>query len=499
MTDIVENGRPVADGARVADSFRPEPERLTPDELRTLFLFEALDDDQLAWLATHGRVDVRAAGTTVFSQGEPATCFFVLLEGTVATRRRVEGLNIEISRTNQRGVYAGATSAYLRTAEGQPYNSTMDAITDSRFLVFEAAEFADIIREWFPMPMHLIEGLFVGMRSSNMIIGERERLLSLGRLSAGLTHELNNPASAAVRATGALRERVAAMRHKLAHLAGGKLDADTLTRLTDIQEEAVERLAKAPKLTPMQVSDAEDALSDWMDEHGVRSGWELTSTLVAAGVETPWLDRVLATVPATHLENGMRWVTYALETELLMNEIEDATHRISALVGAAKQYSQMDRAAHQDIDVHDGLKSTLTMLSGKIPAGVKVVKRFDHDLPDIPAYPGELNQVWTNLIDNALSAMAGKGVLTITTGMDAECVLVEIADTGPGIPPELTTKIFEPFFTTKPVGEGTGLGLDISFRIVVQRHGGDLRVVSEPGNTRFQVRLPLQQPAADPL
>jgi signal transduction histidine kinase len=487
---------PVGAGASTAGE--DASQRLTTAQLRGLFLFEALADDQLRWLSAHGRVEHRAAGDLVFRQGDPATCFFVLLDGTVVMRRRVEGSDVEISRSDQRGVYAGATEAYLPTAGGRPYNASMEAAAESRFLVFEATEFGAVFRTWFPMAVHLLEGLFVGMRSGNTIVAQRERLLSLGRLSAGLTHELNNPAAAAVRATSALRERVAAMRHKLGNLAGGKLDADTLTRLTEIQEEAVERLAKAPSLSAIEAGDAEEELTGWMDARGIRSGWELAATLVAAGVTVPWLDRITATVPPAHLGNGLRWVTYALETELLMNEIEDATARISTLVGAAKQYSQLDRAAHQDIDVHEGLKSTLTMLAGKLK-GIELVKDFDRSLPYVPAYPGELNQVWTNLIDNAVSAMGDGGTLTVRTAMDAGCVLVEIGDTGPGIPPELTTKIFEPFFTTKPVGEGTGLGLDISYRIVVQRHLGDLTVVSRPGDTRFQVRLPVQESPADPL
>ncbi|WP_088318999.1 ATP-binding protein [Kineosporia sp. R_H_3] len=467
------------------------PERVGPDVLRTLFLFESLDDDKLAWLAAHGRVERRAAGEAVYTQGDPATCFFVLLEGTVVMRRRVEDHEIEIIRTSQRGAYAGATQAYVRTPEPLPYSASMEAVTDAALLALDADEFAVEIRTWFPMAMHLLEGLFVGMRSSNEIIAQRERLLSLGRLTAGLTHELNNPAAAAVRATATLRERFSAMRHKLASLADGKLDADTLIRLTDVQEEAVARLASAPELSPLETSDAEDELTDWLDDREVPNGWELAATLVAAGLDTDWLDRVAAAVPRTHLGGGLRWVTYTLETEMLLNEIDDTTGRISALVGAAKQYSQMDRAPRQDVDVHEGLKSTLVMLGAKLRPGVTIVKDLDRTLPRIPAYPGELNQVWTNLIENAVQAMGGRGTLTVRTARDGDTVLVEIGDTGPGVPAELQSKIFEPFFTTKPVGEGTGLGLDISYRIVAQRHRGDLRVESAPGDTRFQVRLPL--------
>ena len=477
----------------------PEPATLTPDELRTLFLFESLDEERLQWLTDHGRLEERRGGTTVYREGETATCFFVLLEGTIALSRRVGDADVELTRTNQRGAYSGAIQAYIRTDEPGPYQGSMLAITDARFFVIDAADWGGTVRSWFPMAMHLMEGMFIGMRNSQQIVAQRERLLSLGRLSAGLTHELNNPATAVVRATSALRERVTRMRHKLGALASGKLDGATLHQLTAVQDEAIERLPKAPNLTPMQTSDAEDQITDWLDAHHIEGGWELAPTLVAAGVDADWLESGMkSAVPIDFLEGGIRWVTYALETELLMNEIEDASHRISALVGAAKQYTQVDRAAHQEIDVHEGLDSTLTMLGAKLKASpdLHVVKEYDRTLPDVPAYPGELNQVWTNLIDNAIQAMAGVGTLTLRTSRDRDFVLAEIGDSGPGVPAGLVEKIFEPFYTTKPVGEGTGLGLDISYRIVVQRHGGDLTVVSEPGDTRFQVRLPLQAPAA---
>jgi signal transduction histidine kinase len=202
---------------------------------------------------------------------------------------------------------------------------------------------------------------------------------------------------------------------------------------------------------------------------------------------------VAGAVAPAFLEPALRWLAYTVETETLLLEIGDSTGRISSLVDAAKQYSQMDRTPHQPTDLHAGLDATLVMLGGKIKAGVTVVKDYDGDLPKVPAYAGELNQVWTNLIVNALDAMAGEGTLTVRTRRDGECALVEIADTGPGIPEDLRPRVFEPFFTTKPVGQGTGLGLDVSWRIVVKRHGGDLRVTSSPGDTRFQVLLPLTE------
>jgi signal transduction histidine kinase len=405
--------------------------------------------------------------------------------------RRVGPDDVEVGRTSDRGVYSGAWLAYMGDRVPQIYNASMRAVEPSRFFVLSADTFAELMTEWFPMAVHLLEGAFFGNKNWAQAIGQRERLLALGSLSAGLTHELNNPAAAAVRATAALRERVAGMRHKLGMIASGKWDRTTLVTLIRLQEEAADRVPKAQALTPMEAADREDAISDWLEERGCQDGWQLAPTFVAAGLDTDWLDHVEATVDPGTLEAALRWLNYTVDTELLMNEIEDSTTRVSTLVGAAKQYSQLDRAPYQVIDVHELLDSTLLMLSGKIPPGITVVKEYDPALPHIPAYAGELNQVWTNLIDNAVSAMGSSGVLTVRTGLDREFVFVEFGDTGSGVPPELKERIFEPFFTTKPVGEGTGLGLDISWRIVVNKHHGDIAVESVPGNTRFRVRLPV--------
>ncbi len=464
------------------------------EELKTLFLFESLDDAKLDWLVEHGKVEHHPAGL-VYAEGDDATCFYVMLSGTCALSRLVHGDDVETVRTEQRGVYAGATQAYLGAAVPQKYPNSLRAVTDCSFFVLPATEFGAMMRSWFPMAMHLMEGLFFGLRNTQTIIGERERLLALGSLSAGLTHELNNPAAAAVRATSVLRTRVAGMRHKLAMIADGRVDGTKLRHLVDLQEEAVKRVALAPALTPLQTSDAEDAVGDWLEEHDVTGAWDIGATLVAGGIDPEWLDAMAQTVGEENLEPAVRWITYTLDTELLMAEIEDSVARISGLVAAAKQYSQLDRAPYQTVDVHDLLKATLVMMNAKIPLGIKVVKEFDRSLPPIPAYAAELNQVWTNLIDNALGAMGQSGTLTIRTGRDGENVFVEVADTGHGIDPAIRPRIFEPFFTTKPVGEGTGLGLDISYRIVVNKHHGDIKVTSSPGDTTFRVLLPINPDA----
>ena len=463
------------------------------DELRTLFLFEKLSDEQLDWLCAEGHAEMIDSGW-VYREGEPAIRFYVLLDGALVLSRRIGEDDVDVTRSEQRGVYAGALQAYLNDRVRQTYNNSMRVTAPSRFFVLDAEKFATLMREWFPMALHLLEGLFFGIQNAQQAVGQRERLLALGSLSAGLTHELNNPAAAAVRATSSLRERVAGMRHKLALIAGGQYDPATLATLITLQEDAVEHVAKAPTLTPMQAADREDELGEWFESHGIDGGWDIAPTFVQAGLDETFLERVLTSIDPGAVEGAMRWLNYTVETELLMDEIQDSTTRISTLVSAAKQYSQMDRAPYQVVDVHELLDSTLLMLGRKLRDGIEVVKDYDRSLPKIPAYAAELNQVWTNLIDNAIGAMTGSGTLTVRTARDGDFLLVEIGDTGPGVPSEIKERIFEPFFTTKAFGEGTGLGLDISWRIVVNKHHGDLRVESVPGDTRFQVRLPFIAP-----
>lgn len=472
-----------------ADSGTAEPQRITRDELRTLFLFESLTDEQLDWLVRAGHV-IEVEEGRVFKEGDEATCCYVLMSGGLRMCKLLQGEEVEINRTSQRGVYAGAFNAFFGADDRKGYTASMYVLEPSEFFIVEASAMAEMMNTWFPMAVHLIEGFVMGMRRTNETIGQRERLLALGSLSAGLTHELNNPAAAAVRAAATLRQRVAGMRSKLAMLADGTLDTTKLHKIVAIQEDAVERVAKARELSPMELSDAEDALTDWLDDHDVRNSWDVAPVLAAVGLEVPWMEDVLTAVGPEYLEGAVRWLMYTIDTESLMNEIDESVTRISTLVGAAKQYSQIDRAPYQVVDLRELLKSTLVMMSGKLD-GLTVVKDFDPDLPPIPAYAAELNQVWTNIIDNAVAAMKGSGTLTLRTKHDGAYAWVEIGDTGPGIPKEIRSRIFEPFFTTKPIGEGTGLGLDISWRIVVKKHHGDLRVESEPGNTWFKIVLPI--------
>jgi signal transduction histidine kinase len=475
-----------------------------PDELRTLFLFEKLTDAQLQILCDNGHIQTFEPGPVVV-EGEPATCFYVLIDGELVMSKRSGGIDIETNRTSQRGVYCGAWSAYIPGAESA-YNASVRVTKPSRFFVLDADAFARFMQSEFPMAVHLLEGHLVGGRRHSQIIGQREKLLALGQLSAGLTHQLNNPAAATARAVADLRDRVGKMRLKLSMLADGKFTPEALCVLVRIQDEVAEQVAKskAQELTALEAADREEAIGEWLEEHGITGGWDYAPTFVDAGLDTDWLERVSASVDevdaSASLQGAIGWLKYTIDTELLMNQIAEASKRISALLAGAKQYSQMDRAPYQSADVHELLHSTLMMFGEKVGKDrpVKVVKELDKSIPELLCYPGDLNQVWTNIIDNAIQAMGGTGTLTLRTMREnEEMIRVEICDDGPGIPEDIVGNIFNPFFTTKPFGEGTGLGLDLARRIVVEKHHGDLRAESEPGKTKFIVLLPLVAPGPE--
>ncbi len=465
----------------------------TPELLRSLFLFEALSDDRLDYLCQHGEVSVSEPGW-LYHQGDDASCFYVLVEGSIVMSRKVGDDEVEVSRTSHRGSYVGAWNAYLGDLVPQVYDQSVRVLEPSVFYKMDASVLRDIMTEWFPMAQHLLSGLFQGFTTRQQTTAQRERLLALGSLSAGLTHELNNPAAAAVRATSILQQRVSKMRQKLSALSAGHLDEAALQTLIKFQDEAAQRVADAPKLTAIEAADREDELSDWLEDHEVPYAYEIAPPFAQAGIDPDWLELVANAAPAESLVGAISWLYYTVDTELLMKEIIDSTDRISTLVNAAKQYSQMDRSPYQTVDLRELLDSTLVMLARKIPGGVKVVKEYADDLPAVPSYAAELNQVWTNLIDNAVQAMGDSGTLTIRTHRDDDFAKVMITDTGPGIPDEIKDRIFEPFFTTKPIGHGTGLGLDIAWRIVVNKHRGYLKVLSKPGETTFVVKLPLEGP-----
>lgn len=466
------------------------------DELRELFIFDGLSEDQLTRLCRDGQVTTFPAGV-LCQEGDPAVSFYVLLDGEIALSKRSGERDIDFWRASRPGSYCGAWSAFLLD-DTLTYENTATLTRPSRVLALDATVFGTFLQTEFPMATHLLVGHSGGRSYQRRILDPHDRLLQLGQLTAGLAHELNNPAAAAVRATADLRVQIAGMRQRLAELADGTISPESVRSLVELQDRVAEFAGKANDLTAMEKSDLEDAIGQWLEDHGVGDGWDLAATFADAGLDLDWMERISTSAGAdtsVSLQRVLQWLSRTIETELLLAEIAEATARISALVGQAKQYSQLDRAPFDVADMHDLLNSTLTMLSHRLGPDITVVRDFESGLPLLACYPAELNLVWTNLINNALDAMPA-GTLTLRTRRHQDMVRVEVCDTGSGIPEDLLSRVFDPFFTTKPFGQGVGLGLDVAGRIV-DRHGGSLWAESVPGDTRFVAALPITAAPAD--
>jgi signal transduction histidine kinase len=460
------------------------------DELRPFSLFDGLTDDQLADLV-EGGTEVRIEpGVELFREGEHADFWWVLVDGAVDLVRRIGREDTLVGKMDVPGRWAGGFRAW---DEHGVYLATGRGASDGRVLRVPAEVLRDRLNAWFPFGRHLIEGLYHTARSIESTARQRESLITLGRLAAGLAHEINNPAAAATRAADALEAACQTLLSSLGRLAQGEITARQFTALDALRREIEPQTAVSDRLA---LADHEEALSSWLTSHGIVREWMIAPSLAAAGADLGWLERAAAVLPGPTLQPGLDWVASTLSVTTLLSEIKESSRRISELVAAMRSYSQMDRASMQQINVTDGLESTLVMLGHKLRHGVTVVRDYDADVPRIEAYPGELNQVWTNLIDNAIDAMGGAGTLRLATRAEGDDVVIEVNDTGPGMPPQVAARAFEAFYTTKDAGKGTGLGLDIARRIVVERHGGTITIDSRPGGTVLRVRIPARPPSA---
>ena len=460
------------------------------DDLRPLALFEGVSDDQLGeLLAGSAQVPVEP-GVVLFHEGDHADFFWVLVDGTVELLRHVGREDTVVAPMYVPGRWAGGFRAW---DEQGVYLATGRGVTPGRVLRVPAEVLRTLSDAWFPLGSRLIEGVYRTARSIESTARQREALVTLGTLAAGLAHEINNPAAAAARAADTLETTCQALLSSLDRLAHDEISTTQFAGLEALRQE----LLPPPGVPdPLALAGREQALSTWMARHGVQQEWLLAPPLAAAGVDVAWCDRVAELLQGSALEPALQWVASTFSAVTLLSEVKQSTRRISELVWAVRSYTQMDRASRQRIDVRDGLENTLVMLGHKLrDAAVTVVRDYADDVPMIEAYPGELNQVWTNLVDNAVDAMDGGGTLRLVTRRDGDDVVVEVVDSGAGMTPAVAARAFEAFYTTKDVDRGTGLGLDIARRIVVERHHGDISIDSRPGETVLRVLLPATAPS----
>jgi len=465
-------------------------DQATLRELQTVPLFSTLAEGQMGCLEP-GDVIHLDARTVLTNEGDPIEFFYVLLEGEMRISRNY-GNQAILMGVAKPGSFLGELPLLLDS----PIVATVRTLKPCRLFRLAKDDFWRMLSTCPSVASQIFRTMATRVRNLEGYSQQREKLASLGTMAAGLAHELNNPATAARRASAHLREVVdnlqlcACELHEL-------LKPEHWQPLVDASQTAIARLAKSAPLDSVARSDREEQVTTWLEQNGVPDGWKLAPAFVGAGLDGNELTALAGELPGEALRYVLGWLEASLSLNSLLNEIDGSTGRIAELVKAVKSYSHMDKSPMQEVDVHEGIESTLTMLGHKLK-NVTVTRKYDHAVPHIMAYGGELNQVWTNLIDNAIYAVKGTGKICIATFHHDDQVVVEIADNGPGIPPDVQSHIFEPFYTTKGVGSGTGLGLVISNRIVADRHGGEIEFETKPGDTRFKVRLPIKQSPNSP-
>lgn len=455
------------------------------EKLRKVLLFQELTEQQLQSLPQGNDIWLEP-GEQLFEQGEPPEYFYIVFEGAIQITHKVRNQQLVLA-TYDTGKFFGEVALLagtLHLASGQ-------AVVKSHLYRLKEEDFWQMLSFCSSLRKLVLNYNAMRMQELQTLSQQREKLISLGTLAAGLAHEVNNPAAAARRATEQLREPLSVLQNLALRLIKQHLRSVQLQRLTELQHQTAKYGMTLNQLDSLALSEQEDKLTYWLEEQGIADGWKLAPTLVAAKVDAQQLAEISESMSAETFSDAVTWLEATLALVSLMNELDQSICRISELVQAVKAYSFMDRAPLQEIDLHEGLDNTLLILSHKLREHkIVVVREYEPRLPRILAHGSELNQVWTNLIDNAIEAIGEEGTIWIRTAIEKDCILVEIADSGSGIPPEIKSRIFEPFFTTKQISGGTGLGLEIAYRIIVGQHKGDIRCYSIPRDTRFEIRLP---------
>ena len=461
------------------------------EALRRVHVFADLPEDQLQWFAENVRDERFATGDILFRKGDPPDWMAVFLEGEMHAYRDDNAHDgyVYISRA---GDPASEVTGVLPFSRMTQFTVTGRAALPSRILRFPVHLFPELLQRMPILAKRLVGIMSDRVREMTTADQQQDKLMALGKLSAGLAHELNNPAAGATRAANDLVATLAELRAADLRLCRHEFTTEQEDALRAFEDVALEHTATTTQLNSLEQSDREELVASWLEDHGIADPWKLSGNLVEAGIDAAGLERISDVLEEETLADMLARVNAQLAVAKLASEIKAATSRISELVGAIKEYSYMDQASVQEVDIHRSLDSTLVILKYKLKKkSIVVTREYAEALPRIKAYGSELNQVWTNLIVNAVDAMPDGGTLKVRTKREPTGILVEIRDNGSGIPPELRSRIFEPFFTTKPVGEGTGLGLDTVARIV-RKHRGNIRVESKPGDTCFQIRLPLE-------
>jgi signal transduction histidine kinase len=451
-------------------------------ELLRVPAFADLPDDQIAWFISQSQELSLKEGDTYLRQGDPADWMFVILEGQLQVQGELGGETVVIS------IKPGEVTGVLPFSRMKQFPITGRAVTGGRVLRFPASLFPELVQKMPELTKRLVALMSDRIRETTRIEQQRDRLAALGKLSAGLAHELNNPASAAKRAVSQLRGLLKRIKDASHELGARELTPAQKAEIEKLETSLMER--DAPPLDTLTVSILEEKIDSLLRSHGQNDLWQLSADLARRNAKPEVLESLFANLDADTARAALVRIAASLEVASLLKEIESSASRISDLVGAIKEYTFMDQSPVQNVDIVKSLETTLTILNHKLKHGVAVARDYQRIPFLVNSFGSELNQVWTNIIDNAIDAMSGKGELRIRTYREDNCVVVEIGDNGPGISPKVLPHIFEPFFTTKGVGEGTGLGLDTVQRIV-KKHRGNIQVSSKPGDTCFQVRLPL--------